>query len=285
MVSVESALDRPERVCPCGASAARKILSADRYCVYGHAFAHLEYTLLRCRACGLVRTNPPPDEGEHELFSNPDFLTTYLEREPLFERFLAPVVREARLLKPPPGLLVDIGANTGTLVRLAAEAGYEAIGLELNEAGVAFAQRRGLDVRPHLLADAGFEESSLDVITMSAVAEHLHNLDATFRDCARYLKSGGVLVTANSPNIRSLAWMLDRERWYGLQPQGHPWQFTPATLREVLERNGFQVVLQRTFGMHRDFGRNRKQRLKRAAFRAAEAIGLGDALTLVAVRQ
>jgi len=270
--------------CACGATAGRRILTADRFCLYGEAFAERAYGLVRCAVCGLVRTVPRPDEGDHELFDNPEFLTTYLEREPLFERFLAPVVQEAVRVAPPPGRLVDVGANTGTLVRLATEAGYEAIGLELNEAGVAFAQGRGLDVRATSLDEAGFEAGSVEVVTMSAVAEHLHDLDGTIAACRRVLRRGGVLVTANSPNLRSLAWLLERDAWYGLQPQGHPWQFTPATLAQVLERQGFRLVARRTFGMHRDFGRNRKQRLKRAALRTAEAMGFGDALTLVAVR-
>ena len=270
--------------CPCGVRAGRTILRAQRYCRYGDAFAELEYSLVRCAGCGLVRTVPAPDEGTHELFEDPTFIETYLEREPLFERFLTPVIDEVARVVAAPARLVDVGANTGTLVRLAASAGYEAVGLELNEAGVAFAQGRGLDVRASTLEDAGFADGSIDAITMSAVAEHLHDLDGTFATCHRLLRPGGVLVTANSPNIRSLAWLLEREGWYGLQPQGHPWQFTPATLTEILERNGFRLLERRTFGMHRDFGRNRKQRLKRAALRAAEHLGFGDALTLVAAR-
>lgn len=273
-----------ERGCACGVSLSRTILKADRFCLYGDAFESRDYRLERCRACGLVRTLPTPDEGEHELFSNPDFLDSYLEQEPLFRTFLQPVVDEVVRLRPPPGRLLDIGANTGTLVSLATDAGFEAFGLELNEAGANFARQRNIDVRQSSLEDAGIEDGSIAAITMSAVAEHLHDLDGTFAACRRVLEPGGVLVAANSPNIRSLAWLMEREGWYGLQPQGHPWQFTPGTLRDVLERNGFRTVAQRTFGMHRIFGRNRKQRLKRAALRTAEALGAGDALTLVCVR-
>lgn len=273
-----------ERACACGVRRGRVILRAQRYCRYGDAFADLDYRLVRCAGCGLVRTEPTPDEGAHELFEDPAFIETYLEREPLFERFLAPVVDEVRRVIGPPARLLDVGANVGTLVRLAAEAGYEATGLELNEAAVAFAQGRGIDVRAALLEDAGFADGSIDAITMSAVAEHLHDLDTTFATCHRLLRAGGVLVAANSPNIRSLAWLLERAAWYGLQPQGHPWQFTPGTLGDVLERCGFRLIERRTFGMHRDFGRNRKQRLKRLALRTAEQVGFGDALTLVALR-
>ncbi|MFP5225629.1 MAG: methyltransferase domain-containing protein [Actinomycetota bacterium] len=270
--------------CPCGTLASRVILEADSYCPYAQHSEPLDYSLRRCLACGLVRTDPIPEDGEHELFADPDFLTNYADREPLYERFLLPVLAEAQRLRPAPARLVDVGANTGTLVRLALEAGYDATGLELNEAGVSYARGRNLPVEAATLEQAGFEDDSVDVITMSAVAEHLLSPASTFDACRAALKPGGVLVTANSPNIRSLAWMTERHRWYGLQPQGHAWQFTPATLRSSLERHGFRIVAARTFAMERVFGRNRKQLLKRAAHRTGEALGFGDAVTLVAVR-
>lgn len=270
--------------CPCGGVRARTILRAERFCLYGQTFEDHAYTLRRCWSCGLVRTEPRPAEHQHELFRDPSFLETYLERESLFERFLAPVVGIVTQLAPPPSRLLDIGANTGTLVRLASEAGYDAEGLELNEAAVSFASDRGLKVRAASLDDAGYEPDTFGAITMSAVAEHLLDLDGTLAAAAEALKPGGVLVVANSPNIRSLAWVLERGGWYGLQPQGHAWQLSPATLRAALERAGFRVVRSETFGMHRDFGRNRKQRLKRTALRIAEHLGFGDAVTLAAIK-
>lgn len=270
--------------CACGATRGRTILRADEFCPYGDAREPHEYTLLRCRDCGLVRTTPTPSEGEHELFKDPAFLETYLDREPLFREFLAPVVRAVQRLRPAPGRLVDVGANTGTLVAIARDAGYDAVGLELNEAGVAFAQSRGIPLRAVTLEDAGFEPGSIDAITMSALAEHLLDPVATFKAAAKALASGGILVAGNSPNIRSVAWRAEHAGWYGLQPEGHAWQFTPATLRNLIERHGFRVVSSSSFAMERVFGRNRKQRLKRAAFRFGEATGFGDAVTVVAVR-
>jgi SAM-dependent methyltransferase len=275
---------RPSSECACGASKARRILQADRYCRYGHEFAEREYSLLRCSDCGLVRTDPAPDEGTHELFEDATFIETYLEREPLFEKFLRPVVEEAQRFTAPASRLIDVGANVGTLVRLASQAGFDASGFETNEAAVEFAQSRGIDVRGQVIEEAGLAAGSVDVVTMSAVAEHLHHLDQTFAQCREILRPGGVLIAANSPNIRSLAWLLEKQGWYGLQPQGHPWQFTPSTITESLERSGFRPLSRFAFGMHRDFGRNRKQRLKKAALALASAAGWGDAFMVISIR-
>lgn len=230
-----------------------------------------------------MRTWPAPEDHEHGPFRDESFLGPYLERAALFESLLRPTVDDICGLAAPPGRFVDVGANIGTIVRLAGERGYTATGIELNEAAVEHGVARGLDLRAVPLAEAGFEPGSLDVICLSATAEHVHDLDGTFGLCRGLLRPGGVLYVSNSPNIRSFGWLVERDLWYGIQPTGHVWQFTPPTLRAALERAGFRVTFSRTYNLHRDFGRNRKQRLKRAAFALAGRIGLGDALSVAGV--
>jgi SAM-dependent methyltransferase len=260
------------------------VLRAQRYCPYGQDVQELDYSLLRCLACGLVRTWPEPAEHDHGPFRDESFLRPYLERPELFERLLRPTIDDIVRLAPPPGRFVDVGANIGSIVAMAADRRYEATGIELNEAGVEHARARNLDVRATTLADAGFDDGSLDVICLSATAEHIAELDETFALCRRLLRPGGLLYVSNSPNRRSFGARLERELWYGLQPTGHVWQFTPTTLRRTLERTGFSVVGTRTYSLHRDFGRNRKQRLLKAAFMLAERIGLGDAVSMAGVK-
>lgn len=271
-------------VCPCGSRAYRRILRSDRYCVYGDAIEQLDYSLIRCSSCGLIRTWPAPEAHDHEPFRDDSFLGPYLERAPLFEDLLRPTVADIARLSPPPARLVDVGANIGMIVRMAGELGYEATGIELNTAAVEHGRAAGLDLRAVPLERAGFEDGSLDVIVLSATAEHIADLDATFAVCRALLAPGGLLYVSNSPNHRSLGARLERDLWYGIQPTGHVWQFTPATLRAALERAGFRVIAQRAYNLHRDFGRNRKERLRRLAFRTAELAGFGDALSVGAVR-
>ncbi|HEX9774477.1 MAG TPA: methyltransferase domain-containing protein [Actinomycetota bacterium] len=271
-------------VCPCGSRWYRTILTSDRYCVYGSNVAEHTYSLRRCVACGLVRTWPPPAEHEHGPFRDDAFIQSYLERAELFEALLAPTVDHVAGLAPPPARLIDVGANVGMIVRMAGERGYEATGIELNEAAVDYARARGLDLRAVRLEDAGFEPESVDVIVLSATAEHLPDLDDTFALCRGLLRRGGVLYVSNSPNLRSAGAKIERDLWYGIQPAGHMWQFTPRTLRAALERAGFVVIAERTYNLHRDFGRNRKQRLKRAVLALAERAGLGDALSMAGRR-
>jgi SAM-dependent methyltransferase len=180
--------------------------------------------------------------------------------------------------------LIDVGANVGLIVRMAEELGYAATGIEVNEAAVEHARAQGLDMVCAPLEDAELDAGSIDVIVLSATAEHIEEIDEIFSVCRELLRSGGLLYVSNSPNWRSFGARTERDLWYGIQPTGHVWQLTPRTLREILERTGFHVVAQRTYNLHRDFGRNRKQRIKKQLFRAAAALGLGDALGMAGVR-
>lgn len=279
MIRVET---RP--VCPCGSARYREVMRADRYCVYGHAVENLDYSLLRCEACGLVRTWPMPEHAEHGPFRDDSFLAAYARRPELYGHYLGRTVGEIATLRPPPGRLLDVGANIGTLVQIASEAGYDATGLELNLAGVEYALAKGLDVRCSTLEDAGLEPASFDVVSMSAVAEHVPDLHETLALCRDLLVPGGLLYISNSPNYGGFGARLEKDLWYGLQPTGHVWQYTPGTLRDHVERSGFKVVATKKYNLHRDFGRNKKERIRRAVFAAAEGLGLGDAISVGAVK-
>lgn len=270
--------------CACGATAYRTVLRADRTCTYGTNVEPYDYELRRCRACGLVRTYPAPEDHDHAPFHNEDFVRPYLARAALFESLLRPTVEDIARLAPPPGRLVDVGANVGTIVGMARDLGYEASGVELNEAGCEIGRARGLDMRAAALDDAGFEPGSLDVICLSATAEHIPDLDETFGLCRSLLRPGGLLYVGNSPNWRSFGARWERDLWYGIQPTGHVWQFTPRALRQVFDRTGFRVVARRTYNLHRDFGRNRKERIRKRVFALAERLGLGDALSMAGVK-
>lgn len=270
--------------CACGSTRYRTVLEADRYCVYGWNVKPMTYQLRKCKACGLVRTWPRPPHEEHAPFRDEAFLGPYLSNVATYEHYLTKTVDEIASLKPAPGRLLDIGANIGTIVRLATERGYDAVGLELNEAAVEYARGRGLNVICAPLSSAGLKPRSLDVISMSATAEHIEDFDEELGLCFRLLRPGGLLYVSNTPNYAGFGAKFEGELWYGIQPAGHVWQFTPRTLKRILSRAGFEPFWVRTYNLHREFGRGKRDRLRKAAFRWAEKLGLGDALSVGAVR-
>lgn len=129
------------------------------------------------------------------------------------------------LLPVKSGRLLDIGCGQGHLAGLAKRRGFEVTGIDP-------------------LVNVSLEEyrakRKFDVIILKHVLEHISNPKPFLKKIHRLLVSRGILLVA-CPNIGSLMARIFLDRWYGLQPQQHRWQFTPKTLPNLLKENGFII--------------------------------------------
>ena len=101
--------------------------------------------------------------------------------------------------------------------------------------------RTGIPVHVGTLPHADILPESFDAVTMWNALEHVHQPRETVRAANRALRPGGILVVG-VPNIASWAFEQFRERWYPLKVPRHLTHFTPNTLRETLNAEGFQVL-------------------------------------------
>ncbi len=124
---------------------------------------------------------------------------------------------------------------------------FETAGVEPNRKAAEFSRKKlDLNVHPGRLSDAHFRDAEFDVATMSDVIEHLADPQAELHEINRVLKPGGLLYVV-TPNIASITARLMRSHWWGLRP-AHLYYFSPRTLRDLLKRTGFDVVLVRSYG-------------------------------------
>lgn len=225
------------------------------------------YRLVRCRRCGLVRTEGHGldlayDESYYSAHMLEDTLRSlgsggararltdfayaaYMDGKSSWLRRIAALPVRNRLGGlPPRGMsgrsLLDVGSGDGDFLRRVQQAGYQAVGQEVNPAAVASARRAGLDVRLGELDAAGFAPQSFDVVRLWHVLEHVPAPLALLRSARRLLRPSGVLIVG-VPDFDSPARRMFGSRWAALQLPFHRHHFNRKTLRRALTDSGFRV--------------------------------------------
>ena len=207
------------------------------------------YPIVRCDECSLVFSNPQVEErvvldeyregGSNDLWV--DVLTSPRQLE-LDRAKFAEVLDE---LEPHrgEGRLLDVGTSIGLFLRLALDRGWTGRGTEFGRRALAYAHDE-LNVP---VDDSPIEglEGEHDVVSVLSVLEHLNRPREFLRHVSRLLKPGGATYLI-VPNVDSLATRVLHERAATFDGRNHLLYFSPATLRDLLAREGFEVVAMRT---------------------------------------
>lgn len=169
------------------------------------------------------------------------------------------------------GRLLDVGCMDGFLSSIFRDEGMRTVGVDASPTAIERAKRNGheayvadLDKPPLPLPDA-----SVDLVFAGEVVEHVFRTEEFLEELARVTKAGGHLVLT-TPN---LACWLNRVvllvgwqpfftevgtrpgksgnplRTVDLAPAGHIRLFTASSLRDLLERSGWQVLEFRGAGL------------------------------------
>jgi SAM-dependent methyltransferase len=134
--------------------------------------------------------------------------------------------------------VLDVGCGGGAFLAAAAQAGWEAVGIDFDAKAVEGARRRGLDARLGGLERVAHEVDAYDAVTLSHVIEHLHDPAGALATIHGILKPGGRLYV-ETPNIDALGRLLYGRHWRGLEPPRHLVIFNRRGLADLLRRSGF----------------------------------------------
>ncbi len=221
----------------------------------GPLFTKNGYRLVRCEDCNLAYIANPPDEAAIAALytARSDYHTRLLD--PASDEFsrMARIARQhiAMLRKFSSDLagkrVLDIGCSSGLFLAEAKRAGMETHGAELSpETALFAAEHFGLEVHPGDWREAGYAPGSFDVITLFDVIEHLPDPMAELRAIRPLLRPGGLLLQS-TPDIDGLFPRLSYklahrlDYWPDPEPPYHLFQFSQATLSEMLERAGYRA--------------------------------------------
>lgn len=214
-------------------------------------------TVMRCRSCGLVFSNPlpiPSDLGDHydvdpDSYWQPRYLEGVGDLEPLVATFRSLWNGD----RTPVAL--DVGAGIGKGMRNLTAAGFDTYGLEPSPAFHRMAVEHGTD--PERLVLSSVEEADypamFDLVTFGAVLEHLPDPAGAIERAMTWLAPGGVVqgevpssdwLTSRFVNLAYRAQGLDYvTNLSPMHPPFHLYEFTPASFEAHARRNGHTVAL------------------------------------------
>jgi SAM-dependent methyltransferase len=209
-----------------------------------------EYRVVRCRACGLLRTSPRPTAETIGFYYPPDYGPYVGTRADAPSARPGGLVRfakrlldvRAHALPPlPPGRLLEIGCASGSYLQAMATAGWTVEGIEFSADAAADARRAGLDVAVGAIETVEKPEVRYDLIVGWMVLEHLHDPAGGLRKLARWAKPDAVLAFSVPDAGAATAVRLFGARWYDLHLPNHLFHYDRTTLTRLLEANGWRV--------------------------------------------
>ncbi len=139
------------------------------------------------------------------------------------------------------GSLLDVGCGTGEFLEEMRCAGWQVYGLERDAGASAWAREHlKLNVVTGSLQEWPLPVSSVEVITLWHVLEHLYHPREALAILYRHLAKNGVVIVA-VPNIAGLEARIYRQNWIALDTPRHVNHFSLGTLARCAASAGFAL--------------------------------------------
>jgi SAM-dependent methyltransferase len=222
------------------------------------------YTVLLCGTCGQRRLNPQLSEKElQDLYSGSYFnskaassnsqsdakvsTSDYLsEVAPGRHAKFLKTIKTIRRINPDARTLLDVGAATGDLVRIARQSGLDAEGIELSDAAIAMANAQDSLKLERLTLGEVQKDEFYDCLHLNHVFEHFNEPVKELVQIHRLLKKEGLLYieVPYQFNVveRSMFRLSAREGEFTVHSLHHPFFYTPKSISRLLDANGFEVL-------------------------------------------
>jgi SAM-dependent methyltransferase len=212
------------------------------------------FRVVRCRSCGLLRTNPrptpeamphfyPDDYGPHQstvVGEMADDHRSALRRRLAAWLQKATDTRSHPLPDLPRGRLLEIGCASGAFLHGMAGKGWTVSGIEFSLKAAASARKLGYPVFAGPLEKAPDPSEPFDLVVGWMVLEHLHEPVLALERLRRWTRPGGWLVVS-VPDPGAWEFRVFRDAWYALQVPTHLTLPSVPTLTRMLERTGWRL--------------------------------------------
>ncbi len=210
------------------------------------------FGLVRCASCGLVSTQPRPDDASLSLYYQDiysgrggDEMHDAQTNQGLW------YVHEARwkVVEPhvalgPEDRVLDVGCGYGGwLAFIYGRTGAQLFGIDSDAGSI----QRNLcrdhgTLRVSELEEAAFPDGHFAMVSMIHSLEHMRDPVATLREIRRVLQPGG-LALVEVPNFGAFLRPVFGRSWFPLLVPQHLQHFELASLGQALEQAGFERAL------------------------------------------
>ncbi len=223
-----------------------EISEADIQKLYSASSAHmLTDQVVRCRSCTLQYVNPRPDPkiilSSYEGAVDPTFVEQNANRIHTFRKVLSRTLRSIGQHNGNGRRVLDIGCAGGAFLVAARDLGFDPVGVEPSRWLADYGRRTyNIDVRDGILQAGMFPDSSMDLVTMWDVIEHVPQPAEVMSVIHRLLKPNGLFLLC-FPDVGSTVARLMGRRWpFWLSV--HLLYYTRTTMGEQLRRAGFEPL-------------------------------------------
>jgi 2-polyprenyl-3-methyl-5-hydroxy-6-metoxy-1,4-benzoquinol methylase len=209
------------------------------------------YSVVRCSACGLLRTDPRPTADTIGYYY-PETYGPYAGTRITHSRFrtaanaIKEFVRNAlriHSLSLPalePGRMLEIGCASGSFLGRMADKGWRVEGIEFSPTAAKNAQDAGFSVHCGSLESAPEPAEQFDLVVGWMVLEHLHDPVLALNKLHRWTrKDGWLAISVPNAACFQLGWF--KQRWFPLHLPAHLYHFTPETLEALLNATGWRI--------------------------------------------
>jgi 2-polyprenyl-3-methyl-5-hydroxy-6-metoxy-1,4-benzoquinol methylase len=237
------------RPCPMGCSQDDELVLEGRDRLLGLPG---EFQVVRCRVCGLMRTDPRPTP-ETMAFYYPDEYGPYhntrveanSEESGLQQRIKGLLKRLIKLHIDsvpvlPPGRMLEVGCASGAFLHRMANLGWEVEGIEFSPSAAEAARSLGYSVHAGTLETAPPRAQAYNLIVGWMVLEHLHEPIPALRKLHSWARPGAGLAIS-VPNAAAWEFAFFKNAWFALQLPNHLYHPTAETLVKLLERGGWRI--------------------------------------------
>lgn len=185
--------------------------------------------------------------------------------------------------------LLEVGSAAGYFLKIMQEEEFSVRGWEISDTMSQYANARGLkttkqDFFKGAKAHAKKNGQPYDVLAMFYVLEHLADQQEAWSQFQRMVRPGGFLLIA-MPSAAGPTFRFHRKKWYETHPIDHAVDYTPAGLRAIGARFGFELRAAFSEGKHpQRFPLGRFAFIQRLYMKALESAAISDTIFAVMER-